>query len=140
MTVVTQLSCHVKAVYKATRFTVAKDTWPPEQPREFTPLVLLHHEDEHSMRDVTIVNEALHSGAISDVISATSSKPTAKRPKLHHHDKLEDALKASKTTTEVSEILAPLEVNDNPQIILIEGAPGIGKTILLKHIAYSWAE
>ena len=140
MTVVTQLSCHVKAVYKATRFTVAKDTWPPEQPREFTPLVLLHHEDEHSMRAVTIVTEALHSGAISDVISATSSKPIAKRPRLHHHDKLGNALKASKTTTEVPEILAPLEVSDNPQTILIEGAPGIGKTILLKHIAYSWAE
>ena len=140
MTVVTQLSCHVKAVYKATRFTVAKDTWPPEKPNEYTPLVLLHHEDEHSMRDVAMVTEALHSGAISDVIPATSSKPIAKRPKLHHHDKLGDALKASKTTTEVSEILAPLEVSDNPQTILIEGAPGIGKTILLKHIAYSWAE
>ena len=140
MTVVTQLSCHVKAIYKATRFTVPKDTWPPEQPREFTPLVLLHHEDEHSMRDVTIVTEALHSGAICDVISATSSKPIAMQPSLHHHDKLGDALKASKTTTEVSEILAPLEVSDNPQTILIEGAPGIGKTILLKHIAYSWAE
>ena len=140
MTVVTQLSCHVKAVYKATRFTVAKDTWPPEQPREFTPLVLLHHEDEHTMRDVTMVTEALHSGAISDVISATSSKPIAMQPSLHHHDKLGDALKTSKTTTEVSEILAPLEVSDNPQTILIEGAPGIGKTILLKHIAYSWAE
>ena len=77
MTVVTQLFCHVKAVYKATRFTVAKDTWPPEQPREFIPLVLLHHEDEHSMRDVTMVVEALHSGAISDVISATNNKPIA---------------------------------------------------------------
>ena len=140
MTAVTQLSCHVKAVYKATRFTVAKDTWPPEQSREYTPLVLLHHEDEHSMRKVTIVTEALHSGAISDVISATTSKPIAMQPSLHHHNKLEDALKASKTTTEVSEILAPLEVSDNPQTILIEGAPGIGKTILLKHIAYSWAE
>ena len=140
MTVVTQLSCHVKAVYKATRFTVAKDTWPPEQPKEFTPLVLLHHEDEHSMRDVTIVTEALHSGAISNVISATSSKPMAIQPSLHYHDKLQDALKASKTTMEVSEILAPLKVSDNRQTILIEGAPGIGKTMLLKHIAYSWAE
>ena len=140
MAVVTQLSSHVKAVYKATRFTIAKDTWPPEQPREFTPLVLLHHEDEHSMRDVTMVTKALHSGAISDVISATSSKPKAMHPSLHHHDKLGDALKASKTTTDVSVILAPLEFSNNPQTILIEGAPGIGKTILLKHIAYSWTE
>ena len=137
---VTQLLGHVKAVYKATRFSVTKDTWPPEQPKEFTPLVLLHHEDELSMRDVTILTEALHSGAISDVISATSSKPIAMQPSLHHHDKLGNALKASKTTTKVSEILAPLEVRDNPQTILVEGAPGIGKTILLQHIAYSWAE
>ena len=140
MIVVSQLSNHVKAVYKATRFSVTKDTWPPEQPKEFTPLVLLHHEDEHSMRDVTTVTEALHSGAISDIISATSSEPIAKRPRLHHHDKLGDALKTSKTTTKISEILTPLEVSDNPHIILIEGAPGIGKTVLLKHIAYSWAE
>ena len=92
------------------------------------------------MKNITIVTEAFHSGAISDVISATSSKPIAMQPSLHCHGKLGDALKASKTTTEVSEILAPLEVSDNPQTILIEGTPGIGKTILLKHIAYSWAE
>ena len=134
---VTHLSHHIKTVYRATRFIVAKDTWPPEQPKEFTPLVLLYHEDEHNMKDIT---EALQSGAIGDAISATSSKLIAKNPRLHHHDKLRDALKVSKTTTELSEILAPLEVSDNPQTILIEGAPGIGKTILLKHIAYSWAE
>ena len=132
--VVNQLSSHVKEVYKVTRFAVTKDTWPPEQPKEFTPLVLLYHEDEHYMRDVTIVAEALSSGAISDVISATM------QPSLHHHDKLRDALKASKTTTEISEMLNPLEISNKPQTVLIEGAPGIGKTILLKHIAYSWAE
>ena len=138
--VVYQLTCHVKAVYKATRFTVAKDTWPPEQPREFTPLVLLHHEDEHSMEHVTAITKALHTGAISDVISATTSDPLAKHPRLYGHDKLGEALKAGKTTTDVSEILAPLENNDKPQLILIEGAPGIGKTILVKHIAFRWAE
>ena len=138
--VVYQLSCHVKAVYKATRFTVAKDTWPPEQPKEFTPLVLLHHEDEHSMEHVTAITKALHTGAISDVISATTSDPLAKHPRLYGNDKLGEALKASKTTTDVTEILAPLENNDKPQLILIEGAPGIGKTILVKHIAFRWAE
>ena len=137
---VSQLSGNVKAVYKATRFSVAKDTWPPEQPKEFTPLVLLHHEDEHTIKDVTTITKALHKGAISDVVSATSNEPIAKRPWLHIHDKLGEALKASKATTDISEILAPLEVSDKAQTILIEGAPGIGKTILLKHIAYSWAE
>ena len=138
--VVSQLSGNVKAVYKATRFSVANDTWPPEVPKEYTPLVLLHHEDEHTIKDVTTITKALHKGAISDVVSATSSEPIAKRPWLHSHDKLGDALKASKATTDISEILAPLELSDKAQTILIEGAPGIGKTILLKHIAYSWAE
>ena len=137
---VIQLSGNVKAVYKATRFSVANDTWPPEVPKEYTPLVLLHHEDEHTIKDVTTITKALHKGAISDVVSATSNEPIAKRPWLHSHDKLGDAVKASKATTDISEILAPLELSDKAQTILIEGAPGIGKTILLKHIAYSWAE
>ena len=138
--VVSQLSGNVKAVYKATRFNVAKDTWPPDKPKEFTPLVLLHREDEQSITQVTTITKALHRGAISDVVSATTSEPIAKRPRLHSHDELGEALKASKATTDISEILAPLEVIDKAQTILIEGAPGIGKTILLKHIAYSWAE
>ena len=138
--VVSQLSGNVKAVYKATRFNVTKDTWPPDQPKEFTPLVLLHREDERSITQVTTITKALHRGAISDVVSATTSEPIAKRPRLHSHDELGEALKTSKATTDISEILAPLEVNDKAQTILIEGAPGIGKTILLKHIAYSWAE
>ena len=138
--VVSQLSGNVKAVYKATRFNVAKDTWPPDQPKEFTPLVLLHREDEQSITQVTTITKALHRGAISDVVSATTSEPIAKHPGLHSHGELGEALKASKATTDISEILAPLEVSDKAQTILIEGAPGIGKTILLKHIAYSWAE
>ena len=138
--VVSQLSGNVKAVYKATRFSVANNTWPPEVPKEYTPLVLLHHEDEHTIKDVTTITKALHKGAISAVVSATSNEPIAKRPWLHSHDKLGDALKASKATTDISEILAPLELSDKAQTILIEGAPGIGKTILLKHIAYGWAE
>ena len=138
--VVYQLSSNIKAVYKATRFSVAKDTWPPEHPNEFTPLVLLHHEHKQSMEHVTVITKALNIGAISDVISATSGDPLAKRPRLYGHDELGDALKASKTTTDVSQILAPLEINDKPQTILIEGAPGIGKTILLKHITFNWAE
>ena len=135
---VTKLSNHVKAIYKVTRFRIAKDAWPPEQPKEFTPLVLLHHEDEYSMKEATTATKVVHSGAITDLVPTTSSEPPAKRPRI---PELEEAFKPSKTTTEVSEIIAPLEVNNNdPQMILIEGAPGIGKTILLKHIAYKWAE
>ena len=41
----------------------------------------------------------------------------------------------------VSDIFVPLEgVSSNPYTILIEGAPGIGKTILSKEIALQWAD
>ena len=52
---------------------------------------------------------------------------------------LQEVLDTSKVTKEVTEILAPLETSDDPQFILIEGAPGIGKSLLLKHIAYRWS-
>ena len=49
-------------------------------------------------------------------------------------------LDTSKVTKEIAEILAPLETSDNPQFILIEGAPGIGKTLLLREISYRWGK
>ena len=153
-----KLSGHVKEVYKATRFSVVKDTWPPVKPKNYTPLVLLYHEDEHIMKDNFAITKALHSGCISDVISVTNAVPMTFQSEVWHslhgrrkqiiqphplynHKELKEVLRTSKTTKEVSEILAPLKkVSDNPQTIIIEGAPGIGKTILLKHIAYCWAE
>ena len=48
------------------------------------------------------------------------------------------------TTKNMSDIFVPFTVNDgltiNPCIILIEGAPGIGKTVLAKEIAFQWAK
>ena len=35
-------------------------------------------------------------------------------------------------------ILVPLAKNNNPQFILVEGPSGIGKSVLLKEIAYRW--
>ena len=48
----------------------------------------------------------------------------------------------SKATKSISELLAPLDRVDSccSCTILIEGAPGIGKSFLLKHIAYLWAD
>ena len=77
-------------------------------------------------------------GHIDKVVSVTKTDTLPKRPKLDSHQPLQEVLDTSKVTKEVAEILAPLETSDNPQFILIEGAPGIGKSLLLKHIAYRW--
>ena len=45
----------------------------------------------------------------------------------------------SKTSKDIKEIFAPSEDGQEPHSILIEGAPGIGKTILSKEISMRWA-
>ena len=42
-------------------------------------------------------------------------------------------------TEKFKEILAPLQ-NNEPCLIVVEGAPGIGKSVLLKGIAYWWSK
>ena len=68
-----------------------------------------------------------------------TSDNISKHPKLDSHEPLQEVLNTSKVTKEVAEILAPLETSNDPQFVLIEGAPGIGKSFLLKQIAYLWA-
>ena len=45
----------------------------------------------------------------------------------------------SKTSKDVKEIFAPIKDGQYPRRILIEGAPGIGKTVLSKEISVQWA-
>ena len=62
-------------------------------------------------------------------------------PKLDSHEALHRVpLDRSTVTEELTEILAPLEQSKSPQFVLIEGAPGIGKSVLLKEIAYRWGK
>ena len=47
-------------------------------------------------------------------------------------------LNTSTVTKQVAEILSPLE--EGGRFVLIEGGPGIGKSVLLKHIACQWGK
>ena len=48
------------------------------------------------------------------------------------------------STNNISDIFEPFKTNDDsivmPQVILIDGVPGMGKTTLCKEIAYRWAK
>ena len=61
--------------------------------------------------------------------SSVSDIPSAKRLCLDGHE----------PTKEIIDIFAADSHSDQPKRILIEGAPGIGKTVLVKEIAYYWA-
>ena len=114
---------------------VDDDTWPPKQPTSFTPLLLIHHQGDHTPEQVTAMAELMHAGDIDKVASVTGSR----HAKFDGHDKLHKVLDTSKATKEIGEILAPLEEGKQSCFILFEGAPGIGKSVLLKEINYKWA-
>ena len=114
---------------------VDDDTWPPEQPTSFTPLLLIHHQGHRTPEQVTAMAKLTGTG---DIVSPTGDQPTVKRARLDSHEKFHKILGTSKATKKIEDILAPLEKGQESSFILIEGAPGIGKTVLLKEIAYRW--
>ena len=82
--------------------------------------------------------EMMSAGDIGKVVMVTGGEPPIKHDKLNSHDKFHKMLDTSKTTKEIEEILVPLDKES--AFILIEGAPGIGKSMLLKEIAYRWGK
>ena len=121
------------------RFNTDEETWPPDQPKNFTPLVLVRHRGQHSMKQATTLAQVIETGDIDEITSLASKQSVTKHhSKLVSHQSLQEVLDSSTVTKELTEILEPLEQSKDPQFILIEGAPGIGKSILLKEIAYRW--
>ena len=108
-----------------------KNTWPPLQLKTFTPLLLVHYQGHRTPEQVTAMAELMYNG---DIGKLTSDQPMVK------HTKFQKVLDTSTATKEIKEILAPLENSEDPCYILIEGAPGIGKSVLLKEIAYRWGK
>ena len=119
---------------------VDDNTWPPEQLTNFIPLLLIHHQGHHTTEEVTAMAEFMCTGNIDKVALVTGEQSIVKRAKLGTHEKFQKILDTSRATYEIEEILTPLEQSKEPAFILIEGAPGIGKSVLLKEISYRWAK
>ena len=136
------LSKRVREVNIQTRLRVDKEAWPPDPPKTFTPLVLVQHQSHRNLNQSTAMTEFVELGHIDKVTNTSSSNTDtlSNRFELDKYLLLQEVLDTSKVTKEVTEILAPLETSDDPQLILIEGAPGIGKTLLLREISYRWGK
>ena len=119
------------------------ETWPPDQPKHFVPMLLVHQQGQSIREKVAMLPQLIQTGDIDiDEIPSVASNQSV--PKHHSepgsHKSLQEVLDSSKVTKELTEILVSLErPTKDPQFILIEGAPGIGKSFLLKEIAYRWS-
>ena len=51
--VVTTLSERIREVNVQTRLRIDEETWPPEPPKTFTPLVLIQHQGDRNLKPST---------------------------------------------------------------------------------------
>ena len=107
------------------RWSPSENDWPLYRPKHYTPLTLVHHEGRRTESEVITVAQAV--STLGNMKSSTSSQVVDKV-----HNKAVKDIKDLLTTFE--------EPKPVPYIILIEGAPGIGKTILSNEIASRWAK
>ena len=100
--------------YTQSRYTPDEDDWPPYHPKHYTPLTIIHHKGKRTESEVTRIARKLSGDQISET--------------KQHYSK------------NICDLFAPFDNSTlNPYLILIEGAPGIGKTVLSKEIAYQWS-
>jgi len=135
----------LKERYIATRFSVEENAWPPEHPNEYTALALIRHNKQQTENQIVTLEKAKEAGKFENIIAAASepSSPAAPNsPTESNEDNLAVCLQKTMSTCNISDILAPLDdpINAQTRTVVIEGAPGLGKTVLMRQIAYKWAQ
>ena len=126
MTTVADATTQLQQRYIISRFSSSVDEWPPYQPKHYTTLAFIHNKGKFTDAVRFFVAQEL---AVAGNINATQ---LSSRSNLN-----------TNMTKNISDIFLPVMASDVSFVdlhILIEGAPGIGKTVLAKEIAYRWAE
>ena len=116
--VVNKLHDDLRIDYKTTRQRPHEGEWPPDQPSSIVNLALIHYHNKRTKEEVIEISKRCKEGA-------------------SHIDKL--TASNSDVTKNIQKIFMPELDPKSPKRILIEGAPGIGKSVLAKEIAYQWA-
>ena len=132
---VTAANEYLQKCYINSRYPPTVDEWPPYQPRHYTTLALIHNKDKCT--DATVISVAQKLAVAGKF-----------QPKLEDLSSSSGSISLlsnmySNTTKNISDIFISVTASDGVTInsctVLIEGAPGIGKTVLAKEIAFQWA-
>ena len=116
---------HLQAIYKEERDKDMEDEWALHQPENFANVSMIYHKEKNvSQQQIHALATAQRSARIS--IGSLQGDSTLSS----------DYILTCKRTKNVSDIFDP---NIKHNTILVEGAPGIGKTVFSKEIAFQWA-
>ena len=111
---------HLYENYTQSRFCYKPNEWPPYHPKHYTTLALIHHKGKCVNTEVISLAEKL-------ATKGNLSRTQLSSGNIGYH-----------SSKDISELF-PTNLK-SPYFLLIEGAPGIGKTVLSKEIAYQWAK
>ena len=127
----------VKATCIKERSEISEDDWPPYQPETYTTVALIHHKEKIALEEaVFAIAKKAYKGKVTSP-GSTSNDSNGKLKSLSGSTK-DSYLSSCKYIKNVSDIF-PVDSASQSYTVLIEGAPGIGKTILTKEIAFLWA-
>ena len=134
---VSKLSKRVMQLNLVPQFAVDDKIWPPYKLKIYIPLLLMHYKGQCNIKQANAVAELMSAwGKIDDIPSMSSNQLIPK----HHckqdssHESLKEVLDNSTVMKDIGEILAVIENKESSCFVLIEGLPGIGKSVLLKNI------
>ena len=123
VTTVADATAQLQQRYISSRYSSSIDEWPPYQPTHYTTLAFIHNKGRctDAVR-FSVAQELAVAGKIN-------------LPQVHKYSDTNASM-----TKNISDIFVALDGYFVDLHILIEGAPGIGKTVLAKEIAYQWAK
>ena len=113
------LACKIQVNSIKLRHAPVSDNWPLTKPQHFTSVAIIHHKEGIRREVIRLIAEIQREGIVS-------------------HDEIETQSVGKFSNIKYHKDLSELFVN-NPKRVLIEGAPGIGKTTLAEEIVFQWS-
>ena len=137
----------LKEHYRNTRFTGAdEEIWPlwPDKPKLFISIALVHHKNKgKSKKEVSAMARSKSKGDINTIPKTPHRScllSLRQNMRCHSTDLTAEYLANNTINKNIADIFKPVDDSPSPRVILIDGAPGIGKTYLCKEIAYQWSQ